>query len=367
MLKNVDKTLLFTVLSILVVGLVIFSSASLGVLSVNENKFYSVIKNQLVFAILGGGFALFLGLYIPISFYKKYAFQMFFLALFLTILVFVPGLSQYHGGAHRWIDLGFISIQPSEFLKFTFVLAVALFSYKYRNMFGDIRYGLLPYLGASFVVTVIMLSQPDFGTYLIIMTASFFTFFIGGGRQKHIYMLIGLGISMFLLLLLFRPYMVDRIKTFFDHSQDVRGSSWQLNQSLIAFGSGGLFGRGLGQSVQKFNYLPEPIGDSIFAVAGEEFGLIGATFIIILYVILVIRGYMIAKFSNDQFSRLIAMGIVAIIISQAFLNMSSMIGILPLTGVPLPLISHGGTALVVALFQMGVLLNISKGSKIKIL
>jgi cell division protein FtsW len=207
-----------------------------------------------------------------------------------------------------------------------------------------------------------LLAQPDFGTYMVIVGASFITYFIGGARKRHIQYFLLCGIVGFLLLILVRPYMLERVKTFFNNTHDVHGSSWQLNQSLIALGGGGLTGRGLGQSVQKFNYLPEPIGDSIFAVLGEELGFIGAVYLIILYAIVSVRGYSVAKHAGDQFGRLLAVGIVSIILIQSTLNIASMLGILPLTGVPLPLVSHGGTALMVALFELGVLLNISKSS-----
>jgi cell division protein FtsW len=185
-------------------------------------------------------------------------------------------------------------------------------------------------------------------------------YFVGGARKKHIYTIIAVGVIGFLLLISFRPYMIERVKTFFDSGHDPRGSSWQLNQSLIALGSGGLAGRGLGQSVQKFNYLPEPIGDSIFAVLGEELGFLGTLFLMVLYGIVGVRGYLISKASSDQFGRLLAIGIVTIVLTQAAVNASSMLGMIPLSGVPLPLVSHGGTALLAALFELGVLLNISK-------
>jgi cell division protein FtsW len=364
MFKNVDKILLFTTIILLLSGLVIFGSAALGVLAVNEVKFYSVIKTQLIYALIGGGVALYLGTMIPYAWYKKYAYLFFGIALFLTSLVFVPFLSRYHGGAHRWIDIGSFTIQPSEMLKFTFVVVVAYWCSTYRNSFKDWRYGLLPYMVSAGAVTVLLLAQPDFGTYLIIITASFVTYFVGGARKKHIQYLFGVGIAGFLILILLRPYMLERVKTFFNNTHDPRGSSWQLNQSLIALGSGGLAGRGLGQSVQKFNYLPEPIGDSIFAVLGEEVGFFGALYIIILYGIVGSRGYRIFKETHDPFGRLLAIGIVSIILAQATLNIGSMVGVLPLAGVPLPLISHGGTALMVTLFELGVLLNISKSSTI---
>jgi cell division protein FtsW len=362
MFDRVDKPLLVTIIILLVGGLVVFGSAALGVLAVNEVKFYAVIKTQLVYALLGGTFALWLGLLIPYTLYKKYAYGIFGLALFLTALVFVPGLSQYHGGAHRWIGIGPFSIQPSEAIKFAYVLVVALWCTQYRSLFKDWRYGLLPYLISAGMVSLLLLAQPDFGTYLVIMTASFVTYFVGGARSKHIYSLMVCGLLGVMLLIAMRPYMLERIKTFLNNTHDPRGSSWQLNQSLIALGGGGLTGRGLGQSVQKFNYLPEPIGDSVFAVLGEELGFIGVLFVVVLYGIVGVRGYTISKYSSDQFGRLLAIGLTAIVLAQATLNVGSMLGLLPLTGVPLPLVSHGGTALMVVLFELGVLLNISKSS-----
>lgn len=362
MFDRVDKPLLITVIILLVSGLVFFGSAALGVLASNEIKFYSVVKTQLIYALLGGACALYLGMSIPYMLYRKYAYMFFGFALILTSLVFVPVLSRYHGGAHRWIDLGSFSFQPSEILKFTFVSVVAFWCFKYRNNFKDWKYGFLPYAIGAFLVSAILLAQPDFGTYLVIMTASFVVFFVGGARKKHIYALILVALIGFITIISLRPYMLERVKTFINNAHDPRGSSWQLNQSLIAFGGGGITGRGLGQSVQKFNYLPEPIGDSIFAVIGEELGFLGVLYVVILYGIVAMRGYLIAKFSSDQFGRLLAVGITTIILAQATLNISAMLGILPLTGVPLPLISHGGTALMTALFELGVLLNISKST-----
>jgi cell division protein FtsW len=209
-----------------------------------------------------------------------------------------------------------------------------------------------------------MLSQPDFGTFLVIASAGFTVYFVGGARKNHILIMVVLGLVGVLLLVAVKPYMLERVKTFLNGDHDPRGSSWQLNQSLIAIGSGGVFGRGLGQSVQKFNYLPEPIGDSIFAVLGEELGTFGILILLILYAIVGIRGYIISLNAETQFARLLGIGIVTIILTQASLNIASMLGIFPLTGVPLPLISHGGTALMVVLFELGVLLHISKTSTI---
>ena len=362
MFGRVDKTLFFTSIILLISGLVIFGSAALGVLASNEVKFFAVVKTQFIYALLGGAFALYLGAVLPYTFYKKYAYVLFGGSLIATALVFVQGLSRYHGGAHRWIDIGPFSLQPSEALKFAFVIFVAYWCSHYRNSFKNWKYDFLPHFLPQILVTVILLAQPDFGTYMVIVGASFITYFVGGARKQHIIWLVTSGLIGFTLLLLARPYMLERVKTFFNNEHDPRGSSWQLNQSLIALGGGGLTGRGFGQSVQKFNYLPEPIGDSIFAVFGEELGFFGTLYLIMLYAIVSVRGYSIAKNAGDQFGRLLATGIASIILIQATLNIGSMLGILPLTGVPLPLISHGGTALMVALFELGVLLNISKST-----
>jgi cell division protein FtsW len=364
MFKRVDTTLLVTTCILLVFGLIIFSSAALGVLAVNDIKFYAIIKSQLMYALIGGACALSMGAFLPHQLYKKYGYHFFFASLFLTACVFIPKLAMYHGGAHRWINLGFISLQPSEILKLTFVMAVALWCSTKRNEFRNWKFGLLPMLTSMGLVSAIMLAQPDFGTFFIIAMSAFSVYFAGGARLNHILIMAALGIISVVLLIAVRPYMLERIKTYIAGDRDPRGSSWQLNQSLIAIGSGGFFGRGLGQSIQKFNYLPEPIGDSIFAVAAEELGLIGVIFILMLYTILGIRGFLVAIHAETQFERLLGIGIVTILLSQASLNITSMLGIFPLTGVPLPLMSHGGTALMVALFELGILLHISKTSTI---
>lgn len=362
MFERADKPLLITTIILLITGLVIFGSAALGVLASNEVKFFAVVKTQVIYALIGGAIAFYIGTIIPYTFYKKHAYLLFILSAIATLCVFVPGLSMYHGGAHRWIDIGPFSLQPSEALKFAYVVLIAYWCTHYRNQFKNWKYGFLPYVISLAVVSIILLAQPDFGTYLVIVGASFITFFVGGARKRHIQYLFLCGLIGFIILVLMRPYMLERVKTFLNNTHDPRGSSWQLNQSLIALGGGGLTGRGLGQSVQKFNYLPEPIGDSVFAVLGEELGFIGVMYLIILYAIVSVRGYSIAKTSQDQFGRLLAVGLVSIILIQTTLNIGSMLGILPLTGVPLPLVSHGGTALMVALFELGVLLNISKST-----
>ncbi len=355
-----DKPLFVAVLILIFSGLLIFGSAALGVLAVNEIKFYSIVKNQFIFALLGGSVSLFCGIIMNPLFFKKYAVHLLVASLFLTVAVFIPGLSVYHGGAHRWIDLGPLSIQPSEFIKFTFVSFVAYWGSTFRKYFSKPAFGFFGYTVPLFFITTLLLLQPDFGTYLVIFCSSFVVYFIGGAQKKHIGTLLGSALLGFVILIAVRPYMLERVKTFFNTSHDPSGSSWQLNQSLIALGSGGIIGQGYGQSIQKFNFLPEPIGDSVFAVLGEELGFIGTLGLVLLLLFITLRGIYISLSVSDEYLRLLAIGIATIIFTQSFLNIGSMIRLLPLTGLPLPLISHGGTSFVITLFELGVLLGISR-------
>lgn len=358
-----DKPLFFAIIALVFSGLLIFGSAALGVLSVNEVKFYSVVKSQFIFALLGGSISLFAGILINPNFFKKYALHLFITTLLLTACVFVPGLSVYHGGAHRWLDIGPLSLQPSELLKFTMVSYMAYWASTFRKYFSSYTFGFWGYLVPISLVSIVLLLQPDFGTYLVIFCSSFVVYFIGGAKYKHIGMLLLSALIGFSLLILMRPYMLERVKTFFNASHDPSGSSWQLNQSLIALGSGGIIGNGYGQSIQKFNFLPEPIGDSVFAVLGEELGFIGTSGLLLLLLFIVMRGIYIALHIEDEYMKLLAIGLVTIIFIQSYLNIGSMIRLMPLTGLPLPLISHGGTSFVITLFELGVLLGISRYRK----
>ena len=202
--------------------------------------------------------------------------------------------------------------------------------------------------------------QKDFGTLLIILSSSFLVFFVGGAKIRDIFLILLSGILIFFILIETRPYMKERVLTFIDPGREILGSGYQLNQSLIAVGSGKVFGRGIGQSIQKFNYLPEQISDSIFPIYAEETGFVGSLFLIVIYVFIILRGIHISNYTSDEFGKFLSIGIISIFFFQIILNISSSIGIAPLTGVPLPFISKGGTSLVFMMFEFGILLNISK-------
>jgi cell division protein FtsW len=210
------------------------------------------------------------------------------------------------------------------------------------------------------LVGLIILAQPDTGTFLVLALSGVFLFWLSGGKLKHLLLLAVLGVLALFILIKIEPYRMSRWTVFMNPEADQTGAGYQLKQSKIALGAGGIFGRGLGMSIQKFNYLPEPIGDSVFSVFGEEFGFIGTTFLIIAFTFFTYRGLAISRRAPDSFGRLLGSGIVILIITQAFVNIASMTGMIPMTGVPLLFVSKGGSALAITLMQIGVLLNISK-------
>ena len=207
------------------------------------------------------------------------------------------------------------------------------------------------------------MAQPDTDTYAVIILAALSMYIASGAKWRHIGAILLCGIAVIATLYFTRPYIKQRIDIMIDPSLNNQTSGYQLNQSLIAVGSGQVWGRGFGQSIQKFHYLPEPIGDSVFAVAAEEFGFIGAFIILAVFVLFSLEGLKISSKSKDDFGRLVSLGIVILIMSQAFINIGGMIGVLPLTGIPLPFVSHGGTALFITLIEAGIMMNISRNSK----
>lgn len=357
-----DRYFLGIVLVIVTLGLFAFVSASLGILARSESKFYGVLVNQILLGFGGGLLALWIGMKVPYQFWRKHAFYIFIGTLVLTLLVFVPGLGFAHGGARRWISLGPVSFQPAEILKISFVIYFASWLAWTRKRTEEVKYKIVPLIVLLGIVAAVLLRQPDTKSLVLMTAATTAMLFVSGVSWKKVGILLGAGILGIAILALVRPYVMDRIKTYINPAHDPRGASYQLQQSLIAIGSGGVFGRGLGQSVQKFSYLPEPQGDSIFAVIGEEVGFVGATLVVVLYVFLGIRGYKIASRAPDAFAQYLVVGVITLLIAQSFLNMLSLVGLFPLTGVPLVFISHGGTSLALALGAVGIVLNVSKAT-----
>lgn len=358
--KSVDMILLVLIAILVTIGFFIFSSASLGLLARGGASFSSVAFNQFFFGIVGGGIILLITSNIYYRNWRQYALYIFIIGILFTLAVFIPGLGMTHAGATRWIDIGITTIQPSEFLKIAFVIYIASLLSGTHRQIDTWRYGVLPFLGVLAVAGLVMLSLPDTDTLMIMVGAGLAMFVTAGAKWRHILMIGVVGVLLLAAVAFSRPYVMDRITTFMNPTDDPLGSGYQIQQSLIAVGSGGLAGRGYGQSIQKFEYLPEPIGDSVFAVYAEEFGFFGSVILIFLLSFFTFRGYKIATQAEDLFGMLLVVGFMTIIVSQAFLNIAAMLGIAPLSGLPLPFISHGGTALIAILASLGIVLNVSK-------
>ncbi|HBB56860.1 TPA: stage V sporulation protein E [Patescibacteria group bacterium] len=362
--RGVDKVLFWIVCFAVMSGLFILLSSSMGLLAKGDgSSFHGIIAQQSIFAAIGMALFFF---FISKVHYKKlaaYALPIFIFGLVLTVLVFIPGIGFSHGGARRWVKMGPLFFQPTEVLKFSFVVYLAAWMASKHTGIKNFYTGFLPFIGITAMAGLLIMLEPDMGTMGLLVVTGVSMFFVGGGKLKHLLLMLLAMLMVFSLMIYMKPYRMERVKVFLNPSYDEQGAGYQLKQSLIAIGSGGLFGKGFGMSVQKFKYLPEPIGDSIFAVYAEEFGFFGSLFIISLFLFFLYKGFSVSIRAPDDFGRLLGVGLVILIVAQAFINIAAMIGIAPLTGMPLTFVSKGGSALIVALVEAGILLNISKYSK----
>jgi len=355
-----DKSLISTMFVLIIFGLVMLFSASSVVSYAKFNNTHHYFSHQLI--ALAIGLVCFLVISrINYRIWKKYALLALFASIVLLLLVFIPGIQSEHGSARSWINVFGYSLQPSELVKLSFLVYLATWLEAKKESLGNLASGILPFLIILGIISALMLAQPDLGTLFIIVFASLVVFFVGGGKATHIFLALLLaGLALFLMLNIRSSYQSDRFKCLKDPNYSAQDKCYQVNQSLIAVGSGGWLGRGIGQSRQKFLYLPEVWGDSIFSIIAEETGFIFSALLILLYLFLFYRGLLIARAAPDLYGRTLATGIVAWLAVQTFLNIGGMINLIPMTGVPLPFISAGGTALLSALIAMGILVNISK-------
>lgn len=360
--KTIDTIFLASITLLTVAGFLIFSSASLGLLARDGASFQSVATNQTIGLVIGA-LAFFIMSRVNYKFLRKYSFYIFIFALLLNLLLFIPALTLSHGGASRWINLRFVTFQPSEFLKIAFVLYFAAWLSSVKEKIATFSLGIMPYLFILTILSSLLLAQSDTDTLVVIAGTGLVMLFSAGARVRDMALLASVLLVLVAGVVFFRPYARQRIMTFIHPTADTQGAGYQIQQSLIAIGSGQITGRGFGQSVQKFKYLPEPIGDSIFAVGAEEFGYIGSLSLILLFLLFIFRSIKIASRAPDTFAGLVVIGIAVLITVESFMNISSMIGILPLAGMPLLFVSHGGTALIIVLGAVGIIANISKFQK----
>lgn len=354
-----NRRFFFFILTVSLIGFFIFSSASLGLLNRGGASYSRIVFNQLI--ILGGALAVMIAVsHFNYHYLRRLALPLFIVSLAISLLVFVPGLGFASGGAQRWISIGTRTFQPSELLKLAFIIYLAAWLSRTKVQLTNWQYGLLPFLFIVSVTGATIIAEPDLGTFFILIVTAMAVFFTAGGRWRHVFTILFLVLAAFGSIIAVKPYARERFLTFLNPTENLLTSSYQINQSLIAIGSGGLWGRGFGRSIQKFHYLPEPIGDSIFAVAGEEFGLIGGLFIIGVFVAFTVWGLSLARRTTDRFGRGLVVGIVVLISTGAFVNIASMLGLLPLTGLPLAFVSHGGSSLLFSLIGCGIILNVSR-------
>lgn len=364
MIKNlkIDKIFLTSVILLTGIGFLIFISASLGLLLKNESLYGLVAFKQFIGLIIGC-IAFYIMSRINYKNLRKYSFYIFLSAIAVNLLLFIPFITVHHGGATRWIDLGFITFQPSEFLKIAFIIYFSAWISGMRDKANEFKSVTLPYLVIIGILGLILMAQSDTDTLVVIAGTGLVMLFISGGKIKDlaiISLVLIIGVASVIYI---RPYARQRFMTYLNSSSDPQGAGYQIQQSLIAIGSGGFSGRGFGQSIQKFSYLPEPMGDSVFAVGAEEFGFIGSVGLILLYIFFFFKSIKISVRSPDEFSGLLVAGIAILVTIESFMNISSMLGIIPLSGMPLLFVSHGGTALIITLAAAGIIANVSKYQK----
>ncbi|TSC85916.1 MAG: rod shape-determining protein RodA/cell division protein FtsW [Parcubacteria group bacterium Gr01-1014_8] len=359
MKAHIDKPLASIIAVLVVGGAGVFISAAFGLLARGASHISSVVFNHLVLGVSLGLAALAATTFIEYRRWRVWAPYLYGCALLLTALVFVPHVGFMHGGGRRWIEILGFTFQPSEALKIATILMVASYFSTLRGESGSWR-GLAAFAAILAPPTLLLVIQPDIGTLGVICIAALAVYVAAGARLRDIAIIGAIGVIMLGGLAYLRPYMLDRVTTFINPAENPLAEGYQIKQSLIAIGSGGVFGRGFGQSVQKFTYLPEPMGDSIFAVAAEEIGFIGGSAIIGVFLLLALRGFAVAARAPDYFGALAAVGISTYFVSEAFINIGSMLGLAPLTGIPLTFISQGGSAMLVSLGSAGILLGISR-------
>lgn len=346
---------------IVLFGLFALASAS-SVYSLNKfGSPYYVVLHQIYTGIIPGIFAFYFFSHFDYRKLEKFGYIFLAVSIMLLLLVFIPGLAAGYGKTRSWINIFGFSFQPAEAVKLTFLLFLA--SWMQKRGFSTIAsftYGFLPFLFYMGIIAYLIIQQPDLGTLIIIIFTSIVVYFIAGARKQHLLYIGILGIAGVITKVVKTPYLLNRIHVFLNPESDIENIGYQVYQSLIAIGSGGFFGLGFGKSQQKFLYLPEVSSDSIFPIIAEEMGFLVSSLLIFLFLVFLYRGIKITFQAQDPFGRFLAVGIVSWITFQTFLNIAVMVGLAPVTGIPFPFISAGGTSMVVNVSALGILVNISK-------
>lgn len=359
-----DFAILFTVLTLTCFGMImVFSSSSVRAYYYYNDSFY-FFKRQLIWSILG-----FLAMIFFMNYdywkIKKHEKLIVFVMFLLLVLVLVPGIGKKVNEARRWIGIGALTIQPSEIAKLGMIIYLSCGLERKGNKVHSFFSGILPFLLVMGVICGLILKEPHLSATVLIGMTTLIMLFVGGARITHMIGMGAAGFALALMLAVSKPYRLKRILSFLDPWKNPSEEGYHIIQSLYALGSGGLIGVGIGQSRQKFFYLPEPQTDFIFSVIGEELGFIGAAFVIIAFMFFIWRGYRTAMAAPDMFGKLMATGITTLIALQFLINIAVVTASIPVTGMPLPFISYGGSSLTITMCQIGILLNISRYAEVK--
>jgi len=358
-----DYVFIAFIFILVIFGLVMLTSASSDLGKTRFGDSYYYLTHQIIYGLVPGIIGFFAGLFIYYRRFEKWSMPILAMSILLLLLVFTPfGFSAK--GSERWLQIGSFTFQPGELLKLSFFVYLAAWISKKRERNESFSEGFFPFIMITGLTMAILFLQPSTSIAILIFATAFLTYFTAGAKLKFLLPVFAIATICISLVIYFTPYRLQRVMTFLRPSaSNELSSGYHINQALIAIGSGGLTGVGYGQSTTKLHYLPEPIGDSVFAVIGEELGFIGVTSFMLIFLAFIWRGFRIAKEAPDSFGRLLVIGFIILIGLQAFVNIAAISGILPLTGMPLPFVSYGGTALTVLLTMCGIIINISRYRK----
>lgn len=360
--NSIDWLLLGSVIIISIFGIIMIYSASYIWAEYKFNDAFKYVKHQGLFFIIGVIFMIIISK-IDYHLYLKKANMILLGCLILLILVAIPGVGIVRNGSRSWFGIGSFGIQPSEFTKLALIMFTSKYLVNNEKNLKDIKKGVLPILGITMLVFALIMLQPDFGTGTIIVISIIGLLFVAGVNFKFFFKIGIIGVIGVVILIAVAPYRMARIISFLDPWSDPLGSGFQIIQSLYAIGPGGLFGYGFLNSRQKHFYLPEPQTDFIFSIISEEFGFLGIVIVASLFLMIIVRGFRIARNCSDMFGKYLVFGIIFQIAFQTVLNLMVVVGLIPVTGVTLPFLSYGGSSLLITLCSIGIVLNVSRSQK----
>ncbi len=359
-----EKSILFPVILLSGIGLVMVYSASAAIsMETHDTLFYYMRKQAIFFGLSLG--VMFVAASFPYRAYRRISYLILFLAVLLLAAVLIPGLSVKAGGAQRWLNIGGFVFQPAEFAKLALILFLGYSLSKKQTQIQDFSVGFAPHVFVLALFACLIIFQPDFGTIVVLGLITWGMMFVAGVKIMHLLSPAPLLIPLIYFLVVKVQYRMERILGFLNPWDDPYDTGYQITHSLKAFGSGGIFGKGIGLGMQKMHYLPEPHTDFIFSIIGEELGLIGVMTVLTLYLILLLKGIRVAKTSNTMFGAVTAAGLTMYIGIQVIINTGVAMGLLPTKGLTLPFISYGGTSLIVNMAAMGILMNIGASKNVE--